>query len=136
MPCSSCATRCCSRRGGSRTWPGCCWGRRSAGVKGRGKDAGQSVPGWPYSFVVALGPGRSSWTVPLDAARLGPGDDEGEGTAAQLRDTVTRLIAAGQWSEGDPDIIVAADAGYNATRLAVLLAGLPVIVIARVRADR
>jgi hypothetical protein len=31
-------------------------------VHGRGKDAAQAVPGWPYSFVVALGPGRSSWT--------------------------------------------------------------------------
>src|SRR5262249_51595669 len=38
--------------------------------------------------------------------------------------------------EGDPEIVVAADAGYNATRLAVLLEGLPVIVVARVRADR
>jgi hypothetical protein len=49
---------------------------------------------------------------------------------------VTRLIAAGHWSEGGPDIVVAADAGYNATRLAFLLAGLPVIVVARVRSDR
>jgi hypothetical protein len=105
-------------------------------VKGRGKDAGQSVPGWPCSFVVALGPGRSSWTLPLDVVRLGPDDDECLVTAAQLRDVVTRLIAAGHWAEGDPEIVVAADAGYNATRLAVLLEGLPVIVVARVRADR
>jgi DDE superfamily endonuclease len=111
-------------------------GRLFCRVKGRGKDAAQSVPGWPYSLVVALGPGRPSWTVPLDAVRLGPDDDECLVTAAQLRDVVTRLIAAGQWSEGDPEIIIAADAGYNATRLAVLLDGLPVIVVARVRADR
>jgi hypothetical protein len=111
-------------------------GRLFCRVKGRGKDAGQSVPGWPYSFVAALGPGRASWTVPLDAVRLGPGDDECEVTAAQLRDVVTRLIAAGQWAEGDPDIIIAADAGYNATRLAVLLDGLPVVLVARVRSDR
>ena len=26
-------------------------------VKGRGKNAGQMIPGWPYSFVAALGPG-------------------------------------------------------------------------------
>jgi hypothetical protein len=103
-------------------------GRLFCRVKGRGRDAGESVPGWPYSFVVALGPGRSSWTVPLDAVRLGPGDDECEVTAAQLREVVTRLVAAGQWAEGDPEIVIAADAGYNATRLAVLLDGLPVIV--------
>jgi hypothetical protein len=105
-------------------------------VKGRGKNAAQSVPGWPYSLVAALGPGRSSWTLPLDAVRLGPGDDECLVTAAQLRDVVTRLIAAGQWEPGDPEIVIAADAGYNATRLAFLLAGLPVVLAVRVRADR
>ena len=45
-------------------------------VDGRGKNAGQLIPGWPYSFVAALGPGRSSWTLLLDAVRLGPDDDE------------------------------------------------------------
>ena len=29
-------------------------------VHGRGKNAGQRIPGWPYSFVAALGPGASS----------------------------------------------------------------------------
>ena len=28
----------------------------------RGKDNAQMIPGWPYSFVVALEPGRTSWT--------------------------------------------------------------------------
>jgi hypothetical protein len=32
-------------------------------VYGRGKSAAQLIPGWPYSFVAALEPGRSSWTV-------------------------------------------------------------------------
>jgi hypothetical protein len=45
-------------------------------VRGRGKNAGQAVPGWPYSFVAALGPGASSWVVLLDAVRIGPDDDE------------------------------------------------------------
>jgi hypothetical protein len=30
-------------------------------VHGRGKNAGQMIPGWPYSFVAALGPGATSW---------------------------------------------------------------------------
>jgi hypothetical protein len=42
------------------------------------------IPGWPYSFVVALETGRSSWTAPLDAVRLAPGDDAATVTAAQL----------------------------------------------------
>jgi hypothetical protein len=31
-------------------------------------------------------------------------------TAHQLRDLVERLITAGQWSAGDPDILTVADA--------------------------
>jgi hypothetical protein len=105
-------------------------------VKGRGRNAGQMIPGWPYSFVAALGPGASSWALPLDAVRLGPGDDETEVTAAQLREVVGRLIAAGHWKDGDPPVIIALDAGYHPSRLAHLLAGLPVVLVARVRADR
>ena len=105
-------------------------------VPGRGRNAGQSVPGWPYSVVMALGPGASSWALPLDAARLGPGDDDLAVTAAQLRGVVARLAAAGRWQDGDPPVIVALDAGYNATRLAWLLRDLPVVLVARVRSDR
>ena len=105
-------------------------------VHGRGKNAAQVIPGWPYSLVMALGPGASSWVLPLDAVRLGPGDDDLAVTAAQLREVVMRLIAAGQWRDGDPAILVAMDAGYNVTRLAWLLADLPVVLVARVRSDR
>jgi hypothetical protein len=111
-------------------------GRLFCHVRGRGRNAGQVIPGWPYSFVAALGPGRSSWTLPLDAVRLGPDDDETEVTAAQLREVMTRLAAAGHWKPGDPDVIIVMDAGYSATRLAWLLEGLPVTVVARVRSDR
>jgi DDE superfamily endonuclease len=78
---------------------------------GRGKDQHLMVPGWPYSFVVALQTGRSSWTAPLDAVRLAPGADLAAVTAGQLRDVVARLVAAGHWQPGDPDILVVADAG-------------------------
>jgi hypothetical protein len=94
------------------------------------------IPGWPYSWVAALEPGRTSWTLPLDAVRLGPQDDATEVTAAQLRDVIARLIAAGHWREGDPDIIIVLDAGYDLTRLAWLLADLPVDVTGRLRSDR
>ena len=105
-------------------------------VYARGKGQAQMIPGWPYSVVAALEPGRTSWTAVLDAVRLGPDDDETDVTAAQVRDVVGRLAEAGQWAEGDPDVLVVFDAGYDVTRLAFLLADLPVELLGRLRSDR
>jgi DDE superfamily endonuclease len=103
---------------------------------GRGKDTHIMIPGWPYSLVTALETGRSSWTAPLDARRLAPGDDAATVTSRQLREVVQRLIAAGHWQPGDPDIWIVADAGYDGPRLAFLLADLPVRMLVRMRSDR
>ena len=103
---------------------------------GRGKGQAQMIPGWPYSVVAALEPGRTSWTAVLDAVRLGPDDDEIAVTATQVRDVITRLVRAGHWHEGDAPVLVIFDAGYDLTRLAHLLAGLPVEVLGRLRSDR
>jgi hypothetical protein len=105
-------------------------------VHGRGKSSAQLIPGWPYSFVAALEPGRSSWTAILDAVRLGPLDDLTTLTAGQVRDVIERLRQAGQWAEPDPPILVVFDAGYDLVRLAWLLHDLPVIVAGRLRSDR
>ena len=72
----------------------------------------------------------------LDAIRLGPDDDEAEVTACQVREVITRLIAAGHWREGDLPILVIFDAGYDPMRLACQLAGLPVEILGRLRSDR
>ena len=104
-------------------------------VYGRGKGQAQMILGWPYSVIAALEPGRTSWTAVLDVVRLGPDDDEAGVTAAQVRDVVARLIAAGHWREGDPAILVIFDAGYDVTRLAWLLADLPVELLGRLRSD-
>ncbi len=103
---------------------------------GRGKSSAQMIPGWPYSFIAALEPGRTSWTAVLDAVRLGPADDETDVTAGQVREVISRLVKAGQWREGDPRILVVFDAGYDVTRLAWLLADLPVELVGRLRSDR
>ena len=105
-------------------------------VYGRGKGNAQMIPGWPYSFVAALEPGATSWTAVLDAVRLGPDDDETDVTAAQVREVVSRLIAAGQWVPGDPGILIVFDAGYDVTRLSWLLGDLPVELLGRLRSDR
>lgn len=103
---------------------------------GRGKGQAQMIPGWPYSFVAALEPGRSSWTAILDARRLGPRDDDTALAAGQLREVVQRLIALGHQTPGDPPIRIVGDSGYDGPRLAFELADLPVQVLTRVRSDR
>lgn len=105
-------------------------------VHGRGRNAAQLIPGWPYSFVAALETGRSSWTAILDAVRITPADDLTVVTAAQVREVVDRLRQAGRWCDGDPRMLVVFDAGYDLTRLAWLLADLPIDVLGRVRSDR
>jgi hypothetical protein len=85
-------------------------------VYGRAKTASQFIPGGPYSFVAVLETGATSWTAILDAVRLGPADDVTAVTADQLREVVERLVAAGQWQAGDPDIVIVSDAGYDVTR--------------------
>jgi len=60
-----------------------------------GNNSAQMIPGWPYSLVAALEPGRTSWTRLLDAVRLGPDDDLAAVTAAQVRGVIERIIAAG-----------------------------------------
>jgi DDE superfamily endonuclease len=119
-------------RPGAATSPG----RLFCHVYGRGKGKAQMIPGWPYSVIAALEPGRTSWTAVLDAVRLGPEDDEAEVTATQVREVITRLITAGHWRDGDPAVLIIFDAGYDVTRLAYLLADLPVEVLGRLRSDR
>jgi len=103
---------------------------------GRGKDQHIGIPGWPYSFVVALESGRSSWTAPLDAVRLAPGADLAAVTAKQLREVIGRLVDGGHYKPGDADVWIVMDAGYDAARLAYLLADLPIRILARMRSDR
>lgn len=76
---------------------------------GRGKDQHHMIPGWPYSVVATLETGRTSWTALLDAVRLAPGADVTAVTTVQIREVVERLITAGQWRAGDPEILVAPD---------------------------
>jgi hypothetical protein len=105
-------------------------------VHGRARSTSQMIPGWPYSIVAALETGRTSWTAVLDAVRLGPDDDVTAVTAAQLRDVVQRLIAAGHPTPGDAPIEIVMDSGYDVTRLAFVLVDLPVVLTGRLRSDR
>ncbi|GAA1171238.1 hypothetical protein [Pseudonocardia alaniniphila] len=46
----------------------------------------------------------------------GPPDDTTAVTANQLGAVVERLAAAGHWHEGDPDMLIVMDPGYDVTR--------------------
>ncbi|MFI2458290.1 NF041680 family putative transposase, partial [Streptomyces sp. NPDC019539] len=111
-------------------------GRLFCHVHGRAKNQHQLIPGWPYSFVAALEKGRTSWTALLDVVRLSPDDDLTDVTARQIRGVVARLAEAGHWREGEPNILVVLDSGYDVTRLAFVLADLPVDLLGRLRSDR
>jgi hypothetical protein len=103
---------------------------------GRRQNEHRMIPGWPYSFVVALETGRSSWTAILDTQRVPPGADLAQLTIDQIRAVAKRLIAAGHWHEGDPDVLVVLDAGYDAPRIAWQLRDLPIEILGRMRSDR
>ena len=49
---------------------------------------------------------------------------------------VDRLVEAGHWRDGDPPVLIVTDAGYDVTRLAYVLADLPVELLGRLRCDR
>lgn len=103
---------------------------------GRAEGTHEMIPGWAYSIIAALSGGSTSWTAPLDARRLRPGDQVQQCTAHQLREVVTRLVALGRWREGDEPIRIVADCGYDGPYLAHQLADLPVEVCVRMRGDR
>src|SRR5258706_10261026 len=69
-------------------------------VYGRGKSAAQPIPGWPYSFVAALEPGRTSWTAVVDVVRLGPLDDLTQ--PARCANRLRQAPAGGRGGPADP----------------------------------
>lgn len=68
--------------------------------------------------------------------RLGPADDATLVTAAQLREVVNRLVSAGHWKPGDPEILIVMDSGYDVAYLSHVLKDLPVVLLGRLRSDR
>jgi DDE superfamily endonuclease len=94
-------------------------------------SAGQPiVAGWCYSWIARLRFARDSWTAPVDARRVPPGEDLGQATAAQIRAVTGRLDI------GEAAPLFVFDAGYDPIALTVNLADLPVAILVRIRGDR
>jgi hypothetical protein len=105
-------------------------------VQVRGKGGDRFLPGWPYSLLVGVAWGTSSWVDPIEARRLRPGQDATDVTIAQITGLLKDMRAAGQWAPGDPPPLVMLDAGNYATDLSHALARQPVQLLVRLRATR
>src|SRR3954471_18886736 len=116
------------------TWPGCdaeCSPGRGFYYSPTRHSAGQPiVAGWCYSWIAQLGFARDSWTTPVEARRVPPGEDIGAATAAQIRALTGRLDIR----EAAPLFVF--DAGYDPIALTVDLADVVVAVLVRIRGDR
>ncbi|MEO3856682.1 transposase [Acrocarpospora sp. B8E8] len=109
-------------------------GRVMVQVRGKGGDC--FLPGWPYSLLVGVQWGSSSWVDPLQARRIGPGEEHTDVTIEQITALLADLRAAGKLAEGDAAPLVMLDAGNYATDLSHALADQHVQVLVRLRATR
>jgi hypothetical protein len=105
-------------------------------VQVRGKGGDKFLPGWPYSLLVGVQWGSSSWVDPIEARRLRPGEDHTDVTVEQITGLLADLHRTGRWQRGDPPPLVMLDAGNYATDISHALAGRCVQVLVRLRSTR
>lgn len=105
-------------------------------VQVRGKGGDKFLPGWPYSLLVAVQWGSSSWVDPIEARRIRPGQEHTDVTISQITDLLSDLQATGRLAAGDRPPLMMLDAGNYATDISHALAAHPVQVLVRLRATR
>src|SRR6266704_1215259 len=105
-------------------------------VQVRGKGGDRWLPGWPYSVLVGIQWGSSSWAGPIEARRLKPGEEHTDVTIGQITELLKNLKATGKQQPGDPPPLVLLDAGNYATDLTYALAGDDVQLLVRLRSTR
>lgn len=96
----------------------------------------KTVPGWSFQWLSGLEWGSSSWTHPMDALRVEPGDCHAQAAADQVRGLLTRLSDLGRINEQEPAPLVMFDQGYPASALSHALDGERVQVLVRISGDR
>jgi DDE superfamily endonuclease len=105
-------------------------------VQVRGKGGDRWLPGWPYSLMVGVQWGSSSWVDPIEARRLRPGEEHTDVTIEQITGLLVDLRATGKLRPGDPPPLVMLDAGNYATDLTHALAAQDVQLLVRLRSTR
>ena len=105
-------------------------------VQVRGKGGDRWLPGWPYSLLVGIQWGSSSWVDPIEARRLRPGEEHTDVTIGQITGLLKDLTATGTWQPGNPPPLVLPGAGNYATDLTHALAGHDVQLLVRLRTTR
>jgi|SRR5215217_1193609 len=94
-------------------------------------SAGQPiVAGWAYQFVARLNFARESWTAPVDAERVRPGQDANVVATEQVKALLGRLGKG-----GDLPLFVF-DAGYDPVKVQQGLEGSPCQILLRLRSGR
>jgi hypothetical protein len=95
-------------------------------------SAGQPiVAGWAYSWLAGLELTTNSWTAPVDARRLVPGENPSTVAARQIRGLLQQ----------SPELVLQTplfvfDGGYDSVCLALGLTAIPGQILVRVRSDR
>ena len=87
-----------------------------------------TVPGWEYQFVAALGHLRTAWAALIDVERTTPAARTSQ-TIRQVKNLLRRLAPAGRAAP-----LVVFDAGYSAAALTAGLAGYDVHLLVRLPA--
>lgn len=105
-------------------------------VQIRGKGGDRFLPGWPYSIIVGVGWGSSSWVDPIEARRIRPDDDHTDVTIDQITRLLADLKTTNRLAPGQPSPLVLLDAGNQATDISFALADQPVQLLVRLRSTR
>ncbi|MBB4942772.1 hypothetical protein FHR32_007172 [Streptosporangium album] len=105
-------------------------------VQVRGKGGDKFLPGWPYSLLVGVQWGDSSWVDPIEARRLRPSQEHTDVTIEQITGLLADLESTGRLTGGDPPPLIMLDAGNYATDISHALTGRHVQVLVRLRATR
>ncbi|MDH6128240.1 transposase [Kitasatospora sp. GP82] len=97
----------------------------------------KTIPGWQFQWITGLEWGSTSWTLPVDVARIPPASCPVSATAEQIRRVAHHLDNLGRLRiDGQAAPLFILDQGYSASGLTHALANVPVQLLVRIAGDR